>query len=292
MTNRRIKTKNSITKENNRSKSWGNAKISGHKNEELIKTFLERKKNQQKLLERINLHNEIIDSISVGGLHETNVESIITGKTTKSKTDLKIICNSGKTINISIKKSLGGQVYLVRAGLFIEIFQTQFNKQIPENIQRAIRLFWAEDKDAVSIINKYADKNNIKDYNQQLKHKSLNATTLMTYDKKLANDLLDWFKSNIYELTKLSFAMGAAKNSSEWSDFVWYKNMLKENKVDNIIPINNICKMAYKHRETEVYFGDKNGGTTIQLPFGFVQWHQSKMQFHHNYKKIINLLKI
>ena len=114
----------------------------------------------------------------------------------------------------------------------------------------------------------------------------------MTYDKNLANDLLDWFKSNIYELTKLSFAMGAAKNSSEWSDFVWYKNMLKENKVDNIIPINNICKMAYKHRETEVYFGDKNGGTTIQLPFGFVQWHQSKMQFHHNYKKIINLLKI
>ena len=291
MTNRRIKTKNSITKENNWSIRWRNAKISGHENEERIKKFLKTPKNQQELLNRINLPKEKIDSISVGGLHETNVESIITGKTTKSKTDLKIICNSGKTINISIKKSLKGQVYLVRAGLFIEIFQSHFKKQIPENIQRAIKLFWAEANNAVSIIEKHADKNDQKNYDQQIKHKSLNATTLMAYDEELANGLLDWFKSNIYELTKLSFAMGAAKNPSDWAEFVWYKNRLGEHKVDEIIEIKKICKKAKKHIEKEIYFGDKNGGTTIQLPFGFVQWHKSQMQFHHNYEKITKLLK-
>ena len=28
--------------------------------------------------------------------------------------------------------------------------------------------------------------------------------------------------------------------------------------------------------------GKTLGGTTIQLPFGFVQWHQGQIQFHHN----------
>lgn len=276
----------------NRSEGWKHAKLSGHNNEMLIKQFLEKKEHYStSLLERIGYREECISSVSIGGLHETNVESIITGKTTKSKTDLKIICNSGKTINISIKKSLGGQVYLVGAGLFIEIFQSHFKKQIPKNIQQAIKLFWAEAKDAVSIIEKYADKNDKKNYDQQIKHKSLNATTLMAYDEKLANGLLDWFKSNIYELTKLSFAMGAVKNPSDWAEFVWYKNMLGEHEVDEIIEIEKICEKAKKHGKTEVYFGEKNGGTTIQLPFGFVQWHKSQMQFHHNYKKITNLLK-
>lgn len=39
------------------------------------------------------------------------------------------------------------------------------------------------------------------------------------------------------------------------------------------------------------FYGYKNGGTTIQLPFGFVQWHQSSMQFHHSFDKIRNILK-
>lgn len=291
MTNRRIKTKNSITKENNWSIIWRNAKFSGHKNEERINKFLKTPENQQELLKRINLPKEKIVSISVGGLHEKNVKSV-TQRSTKPKTDLKIICKSEKTINISIKKSLKGQVYLVRAGLFIEIFQSHFSrKPIPENIQRAIKLFWAEADDAVSIIKNYADKNDKKNYKQQKKHNSLNATTLMAYDKELANGLLDWFKSNIYELTKLSFAMGAAKNPSDWAEFVWYKNMLKENEVDEIIEIEKICEKAKKHGKKEICFGDRNGGTTIQLPFGFVQWHQRKMQFHHDYDKITKLLQ-
>ena len=27
----------------------------------------------------------------------------------------------------------------------------------------------------------------------------------------------------------------------------------------------------------------------IQLPFGFVQWHQSQIQFHHKFNKIKNI---
>lgn len=281
-----------MTEQRNRSDGWKHAKHSGHNNEELIKELLDTDVVYlENLLKRINYQKIKVYSVSIGGLHETNVSSV-NGRTTKSKTDLKIICMDGKTINISIKKSLGGQVYFIRAGLFIEVFQKQFDKKIPTNVQRAIRLFWAEAEDAIAIIEKYADKTDVKNYEQQIRHNSLNATTLIAYDKSLADDLLDWFKSNIYELTKLSFAMGAVKEPAEWSEFVWYKNLLGENCADNIISIEEICKKANKNAFSEICFGDRNGGTTIQLPFGFVQWHHRQMQFHHDYYKIMNLLRI
>ena len=274
----------------NRSEGWKHAKLSGHSNEELVKQLLDNDKQYaNNFLKRINCPNQKISQTSIGGLHETNVLSV-TGKTTKSKTDLKIFLENGSTKNISIKKSLGGQVYFVRAGNFMEVFEKQFNKVIPKDVQRAIQLFWAEADDALQIIEKFAEKSNEYNYKQQIKHHSLNATTLKNYDKNLYNALLNWFKSNIYELTKLAFTMGAAKDPSEWSDFVWYINLLGEDDTDEIFDIEEICRMAKKYSETETYYGTTNGGTTIQLPFGFVQWHQQQLQFHHQYCKIKNLL--
>ena len=57
-----------------------------------------------------------------------------------------------------------------------------------------------------------------------------------------------------------------------------------------VFDIEDICKIAKKYSETETYYGTTNGGTTIQLPFGFVQWHQEQLQFHHQYWKINDLL--
>ena len=104
--------------------------------------------------------------------------------------------------------------------------------------------------------------------------------------------MLDWFSQNAYELTKLAFTMGAAMDPKEWSEYVWYINLLGENSVDQIFHIEEICTAAKRVTEKETYYGGRNGGTTIQLPFGFVQWHQAQMQFHHSYEKICNLLGI
>ena len=274
----------------NRSEGWRHAKLSGHSNEELVKQLLDNdKKYATDFLRRINCPNQRIIQTSIGGLHETNVLSV-TGKSTKSKTDLKIFLENGSIKNISIKKSLGGQVYFVRAGNFIEVFEKQFNKMIPKDVQRAIKLFWAEADDALQIIKTYGDKSDEKNYEQQIRHHSLNATTLKKYDNKLYDSLLNWFKNNVYELTKLAFTMGAAKDASEWSEFVWYINLLGEDDTDKVFDIEDICKIAKKYSETETYYGTTNGGTTIQLPFGFVQWHQEQLQFHHQYWKINDLL--
>jgi len=274
----------------NRSTGWQHAKLSGHTNEERVKELLDTDLTfQNYFLERVNYTAETIIKTTVGGLHETNVPGI-NGRKTKSKTDLKVYLNNNKTINVSIKKSLGGQVYFVKSGLFINTFEKQFNKKIPATVQRAINLFWAGADDSIDIIEQYADKSNLKNYSMQIRHKSLNATTLKNYDESLYNDLLYWFTDNAYELAKLSFSMGAVREKNEWSDYIWYINLLGENDIDDIFSIEDICNAVQKAAQVETYYGASNGGTTIQLPFGFVQWHQGQLQFHHNYEKILAIL--
>lgn len=274
-----------------RASGWKYAKLSGHKNEDLVKARLDQDPEYAKaLLARLGLVGETIRGTSIGGLHETNVPSVNGKRKTKSKTDLKIFLASGKRVNISIKKSLSGQVYFVRAGIFIDTFEKQFQKKIPESVKRAIKLFWAAAEDAIPIIESYADKTNMKNYDLQIRHESLNATTLKNYSEELYWELLSWFMENISELTALSFAMGAVRDREEWSDFVWYINLLEENDVDAVFSIEELCKSATAVAVEGTCYSEKNGGTTIQLPFGFVQWHQGQLQFHHNYEKMRNML--
>lgn len=275
-----------------RASGWKHAKLSGHSNESLVKQRLDEDKDYlSQLLKRMGYENEEVISTSIGGLHETNVPGVL-GKKTKSKTDLKMICKSGKHINVSIKKSLSGQVYFVRAQLFIDVFEKQFGRKIPDDVQKAIKLFWAADTDnAVNIINQYGDKSDQDNLDLQLHHKSVNATTLKNYNESLYNTLLQWFQDNTHDLAKLCFTMGAAKDRSEWSEFVWYINLLGENNTDKVFKIDDICDAVIKNAKAETFYSTTNGGTTIQLPFGFVQWHQGQMQFHHMFSKLSKLLK-
>lgn len=274
-----------------RATGWQHAKLSGHKNEDLVKNLLDTNQQfQNSFLKRVDRASATIIKTSIGGLHETNVPSV-NGRKTKSKTDLKVYLDTNEVINVSIKKSLGGQVYFVRAGLFIDTFEKQFGTKIPSNVQRAINLFWAAADDAVEIVECYGDRSNVKNYDLQIRHKSLNATTLKAYDEELYNALLDWFTANAYELAKLSFSMGAVRNRDEWSDFVWYINLLGENDTDDLFFIEDVCEAVQAAAHKETYYGSSYGGTTIQLPFGFVQWHQGQLQFHHDYDKLKNMLR-
>ena len=272
-----------------RATGWQHAKLSGHKNEALVKEFLDSDRMfQQNFLNRIDRPNATIKETSISGLHETNVPSV-NGRKTKSKTDLKVYLSSNEVVNVSVKKSLGGQVYFVRAGLFIDTFEKQFDAKIPANVQRAINLFWAAADDTVAIIEKFGDRSNKKNFDLQMRHESVNATTLKAYDEHLYDALLEWFTDNAYELAKLSFSMGAVRDNKEWSDFVWYVNLLDENDTDDIFFIEDICNAVQEVASEETYYGSSFGGTTIQLPFGFVQWHQGQLQFHHNYDKLCKL---
>ena len=102
--------------------------------------------------------------------------------------------------------------------------------------------------------------------------------------------LLNFFKKNCMEVFLFCFSRGLAVEENDWAEYLWYVNTIKNNGKPILNTIFEIKKLAPKIKDSELYqFGTRNGGTTIQLPFGFVQWHQGQIQFHHNYKKVCNL---
>jgi hypothetical protein len=145
----------------NRSEGWKHAKISGHSNETDIKKNINNSKKFRENLEKKLKLNSKIKSAVVGGLKEKNVEDVF-GKSTKSKTDLIITLENNGKSNISIKKSLGGQVYLIGVERFLRGFEIQFKKKISQSVERSFKLFFGGAEDIISIIDN-AKLENIKD---------------------------------------------------------------------------------------------------------------------------------
>lgn len=281
-----------MSEHRDRATGWQHAKRSGHENEAILEELmLHDPETQQYFLDRVGKPHETITHIDIGGLHEKNVPCVFPGETTKSKSDMYITLSDGSHYNVSIKKSLGGQVYLIGATRFINGFELQYGKIIPDHIKRAIYLFWGYSDDIHSIVDSIGTK---KAYETR-KHR-LVADTLKIYDKYLHCELLCWFKNNMYDIADFCFSKGLAKNERDWATVVWYKNELGENQVDDIFVIDDLCSLLQDAAEDNTFYGRVGGGTTIQLPFGFVQWHSptkkipGDMQFHHGYEKIKELV--
>lgn len=271
-----------------RASGWKHAKLSGHKNEELVCDLLKTDLPTQKRLEtvaKIDQNDKLVDC-DYGGLCETDVASIMGGKT-KNKTDLTAVFASGKTLGVSVKKSLGGQVYLIKDGTFMRGMEKQYNITIPEKVKRAIQLFWGSAADVADIIDQYSHDSAVKVY--ELRKHRLTAQTLKSYNQALYDSLLQWFKENIYNITDFCFSRGLALEEQDWASVVWYKNLLGEHDVDAMYNIADLCQGAEKHKE-KITYGTRNGGTVINLPFGFVQWHQDSMQFHHKHAEVAKLI--
>ncbi|MCH5281929.1 MAG: hypothetical protein J1E61_10715 [Lachnospiraceae bacterium] len=274
--------------ERNRAEGWQHAKLSGHTNESAIELLLKSSPAYQKdFLFRIGRQEAVISRVDTGGLHEKNVAGIL-GESTKAKPDIRILLDDGSRYNVSIKKSIGGQAYLIDPFRFMDGFEKHYGKRIPEDVERAIRLFWGAESDVKRIISLYGTH---KLYENR-KHR-LTAETLYAYDPHLCEVLLRWFAENMYEVTDFCFSRGLAKNPADWADLVWYKNEVGENNLNHIFDVHRLCDaMQEAASPSTVFYGSRSGGTTIQLPFGFVQWHSPTkaipgcMQFHHSLKKI------
>lgn len=267
----------------NRSEGWTHAKKSGHENEELIKNKIETNINyREDLSTRFDRASTSISNVDIGGIKEKSVNCII-GGSTKSKTDLKIKWEDSSTVNISIKKSMGGQVFLIKTSRFIEGYERHYN-MIPDSVKRGLLLFFGEANDIGSILSSIEIENqSIRNY--EIRKNRLVWSSLVSHDDEVANQLLDWFKSNIKNITLFCFSQGLAKEQIDWVNFIWYKNLLGENEVDKIFSVLELSD-ASERRKSTILPGNRSGGTTLQLPFGFVQWHLKSMQFHHNLNRI------
>lgn len=271
-----------------RSSGWQYAKLSGHENEADVERLFQDQDFRDYFSERLGIGK--IQSATVGGLYETDVQSVF-GDKTKSKTDLTLLLEDGSNVNISIKKSWGGQVYLIGVDRFIEGFEKQFGEVIPPQIKDLLSLYFYGNPKTERLLNDTAviagQNDNLIQY--QKRHNRLVWKSLYNMNKEAADSLLNWFKDNIDKVAEYCFSRGLASNRKDWADYIWYINLLGEDDVDTIFSIQDI-KMAVKSHPEEVFPSSQNGGSTTQLPFGFVQWHQAKMQFHHSFAKLSEII--
>lgn len=272
----------------NRSQGWVWAKISGHVNEKKVCELFNDKEYCKRFSEVLSI--PAIQSASVGGLHEKSISTVL-GGSSRGKTDLRLLCEGGQHFNFSIKKSLSGQVFLITIDHFISGLEKQFNVSIPDDVKTAIQLFWGTHESVSDIIQSVGTS---REY--ELRKHRLTACTLREYDIKLYDSLLNWFKNNIGMLADFCFSKGLVSDSSLWADYVWYINRVGENDVDHIIPVEEIISACEENKEL-VCYGTRFNGTTIQLPFGSVQWHNPRkvhpgcIQFRHQYQALIQILK-
>ena len=280
---------NKLNMERNRAEGWQHAKLSGHKNEVAVMRLFDDKDFCEKFAKRLGT-SEIV-SATVGGLNEEDVACVLGGKT-KSKTDLVLTLCDGKSVNISIKKSSAGQVYLISVDRFIEGYEKQYAVSIPNDIKDSLRLYFYGHKDVYNILNNAnVTQGESATLIQYQKDKGrLVWKSLKNYDSQKAERFKEWIRNNIVNIIEFCFSRGLSKNKSDWADYVWYKNALGEHNFDYIYKIEDI-KMAAQQNADKVFESNRNGGSTIRLPFGFVQWHQKQMQFHHQLKQLKKMFR-
>lgn len=277
----------------NRSGGWKYAKRSGHKNEDRAASDLENNVEEQKrLLKLINRESCQIVRVFAGGIHENDVPCILGDRPTKSKSDIDVFLNNGEFYGVSVKKSFSGQVYLIKLKRFIEGFETIYGVKIPEAVKNAMHLFWGDisPDEIKKIVTEYSSA-----YNEyEISKNRIVGEVLEKYNANYYELLLSWFQNNITDIFDFCFSRGLASRPQDWATIIWYKNEIHGNHLDHFFLTKDLEKVIGNF---EVSYGKINGQTTIQLPFGFVQWHSPKntipgnMQFHHKYDKILALFQ-
>lgn len=295
----KIKLLSSIALPSGGRKKFGSRqKRSGHENEVMIVAALNKNKRfREHFCERVGFAVSDFVVAEAGGMHAKMEESVICGKKTAGKTDVVVMWKGGYITNISIKKNACGQVYLVTARNFVATYEAQYNVRVPDEVKRALELFVGEALDAKTILDGTDLSVDGFEARQLSVHQNcrLMFDVIKNYDARMATNLLAWLKDRIVTVFELCFSAGAVKDRSSWATLLWYKNLVDADGqgLDYMIPIKHVMNALERNRAKNlVCRGPHNAGSTIQLPFGHLQYHQRQLEFYQKLSKIREIVEM
>lgn len=277
-----------------RASGWKHAKLSGHSFEKTFEKmvkegtdtdFIEKLKCTAK---RLGINGEPIDCDSSFG--KENFTDFTNGHT-PSKADAIVKFENGDSLGVSIKKSESGQVHLTKLCRFILGFEYFTSRKIPEDAIWCLKALSGETDG--ELIEDFA--NGVKFSQRFDKHTGrlkeiednrLFAITINNSFPKKWNGCMDWFKKEIKEITRMVFAKGYCIDPKYHPKLIYYRN-------HDFISIEDIVNASQ-----DKFIGpDPRGGSTIKLPWGFLQVHRPtragaikkgpfQLQFHHKLERI------
>jgi len=280
--------------ERNRSEGWHFAKMDGHNNEEALGVILRESQELTNLLHQtvFNEAPENAPKVLVDG--SKHVASILGDKIT-SKIDIDLVWPS-RRLGLSVKKSKAGQVWLVGLDRFLRALVIKTGQKIPQDVELVLSLFIGGE----NLINFHkqfseglAASSGEKYHDQEVRQNRLVLATINKIQPEALVQTFDFFRKNLRLITELSFFSGLASNPEDWAQIVIY-NKVYSGK--NVLSKNDLLQaMNLGANQNLVTPGDRNGGSTIKLPTGFLQMHKPQglnlLQFHHSYERVIGCLK-
>ncbi len=279
----------------NRSEGWTHAKFSGHALEEQLATALASNSALSSALHEdcFGTMDSTRPEVSAGGIGAEHGRCVL-GGVTPSKTDLVVRWRSGRVARISLKKSEGGQVWLVTPERFLAGFEAHYGVRVPDLVRHGLNLFIGPlsimEMNGFLAGHKPLGPIRAKDGRpQEIHQQRFVADTLEVIAPQAWSATLAWFGEELPRLIELCFSRGLCADIEAQAEFVWYyicdedSGKLTESRV---IPIAAIVEAATKIPLAQrAVAGPRNGGSTITLPFGFLQMHRpaggNQVQFHH-----------
>lgn len=281
----------------NRSEGWKHAKITGHTNEKDFGKILDGNLDLQSTLHQVKYGaGKKLDKTGVVDVDGSKHITSLLGDSVISKVDASVRWISGETLNISIKKSKDGQVWLIPVARFAETMK-HYSAPLSSSALAGLSLFIGGEN--LHSYNKefkagldHSKTFTPRIHSQESRQNRLVAETIKALYPKYWNELIEYFQENVALITELMFSRGVAADPRDFADIVIYNNVVGEL---NTFLISSIVEAASTDKEKKVISqGPKNGGSTVIFPTGFLQMHKPKgkhqMQFHHKYDVVADLI--
>jgi len=286
-----------------RSEGWRHAKLSGHDLEDRLSDRL-----QSDAPFASRLHDDCfgescsgVAHVESGGLTASHCPCVL-GGVTPAKRDLLVQWPNGREARISLKKSAGGQVWLVTGNRFFDAFEAQIGRPVPPAARSVLSRFIgplsADELDELHRRGLLLGPLRRDGTPQELHQERLVAATLRAIAPRETEEAIEWLRSEMPAVARLCFSTGLCSNPSDQAEFVWY-HLEDENTRDEqaslVIPVRRIIRRIEDlPSELRASIGPRNGGSTINLPFGFLQMHRpsggNQFQFHHRLRDVNQLM--
>ena len=283
-----------------RTKTFGSRqKLDGHENERRLRVALtEDEAFRAAFCARIGRDGADFLGAEGGGLNEERVATVL-GTKSPGKTDLTLRWRTPEEprTNVSVKMDENGQVHLTTPERFVAAWAATFGTNVPPRVAKALGLFFGTDPDAARILEETPieiDGERVRAL-ERSHNGALCFDVLAHHDAAMAEELLVWLRDNRRALTDLCFSRGYAADPDEWAQWLWYRDAVRpERGLDRLIRISDLADavdaLTDEELRTLIRPGPKNGGTTILLPFGHLQYLHGKAEFYQSRAKIERLL--
>lgn len=274
-----------------RASGWEFAKRDGHENERVAGAALR---------ENYQAAKDIVSWVSgqeLGQPFRVDVDgsskiSTVHGDKVIGKTDLTIHDDKITPVGISVKKSNAGQVWLVSVDRFLEALKDLAPTSDSADLVSGLRLFVGGPENLKHVREMFASgvrmsaERGFAWHSLEERHQRLAMGTIRVYSRTLYEEIIDFFQANVSTISRLCFASGSASRPEDQAKGILYNNAPGGPQIFSIEKLEReLTTGAHK-----ISPGPRNGGTTIWLPFGFLQMHRPQgknlLQFHHQLERL------